>query len=367
MTVWTGQMIQVGGFTAIGDIDDTSTTNVSLSPPLTINDDNGTPNVLRWDDGDTANGVTIVDVAIWNGSNSIQVSGVTYNVTGGMMGIELATGEIYVSPDFSGGQNAGLLAALQGGGTVERVNFDGVDPEWSFASGENYTIACFASGTLIETEGSETAVEALRPGMRVMTRDQDLMPVLWVGSTQIDAATLQDQPKLRPVLIRRDALAPGVPRRDLWVSPQHRVLLSSDIARRMFGGAILVPAIKLTGFAGIDVDETVQTVRYHHIACASHALIGSNGAWTESFYPGHEAILGLDTLAKLELAFKLPSWAYGARPALARPCPIGPKRKSLIDRHLRNPHHWLCDDAPLPVAPIARPPPEDRQALRYRT
>ena len=70
----------------------------------------------------------------------------------------------------------------------------------------------------------------------------------------MDCVDLDFRPKLKPIVIRKDSLGPNFPTRDLTVSPQHRILVRSRIAKRMFDAQeLLVPANKLTGFDDIDV------------------------------------------------------------------------------------------------------------------
>ena len=65
-----------------------------------------------------------------------------------------------------------------------------------------------------------------------------------------------------------------MPSRDLVVSRQHRVLVDSPIAWRMFGQArIFVPAIKLVDLPGIHVDPPQADVLYY--PCCSTAMTSS--------------------------------------------------------------------------------------------
>ena len=68
--------------------------------------------------------------------------------------------------------NAKLLASLVG------VTPDQVD---SIAELQAIGIPCFTPGALIETEDGQVPVEDIRPGDMVMTIDNGLQPVRWVG------------------------------------------------------------------------------------------------------------------------------------------------------------------------------------------
>ncbi len=109
-------------------------------------------------------------------------------------------------------------------------------------------IPCFTPGTLILTDRGEVAVETLRPGDLVMTRDNGLQPIRWVGRKELDFAQLVALPALRPVRIAAGAMGLNTPARDLLVSPQHRVMIEGPWAEMLFGDAeVLVAATHLLG------------------------------------------------------------------------------------------------------------------------
>jgi hypothetical protein len=89
-------------------------------------------------------------------------------------------------------------------------------------------------------------------------------------------------------VIRADAIGPGHPSRDLVVSPQHRILVSSVIALRMFDcNDVLIPANKLLSLDGIDVvDNTAEGVTYFHFLFDAHEIVMAEGLASESFLFG---------------------------------------------------------------------------------
>lgn len=148
-------------------------------------------------------------------------------------------------------------------------------------------LICLAGGTLVDTQDGRRAVETLKPGDRVKTLDAGFQTLRWAGSRRIGAAELQANPELKPIQIRKDALGPGRPFRDLRVSPQHRVLLRDWRAQMLFGeDEVLAPAKALLNDSTILVDHRAEEVTYHHLLFASHQIIVTDGAETESFYPG---------------------------------------------------------------------------------
>ncbi|MEO0487089.1 MAG: Hint domain-containing protein [Pseudomonadota bacterium] len=201
-------------------------------------------------------------------------------------------------------------------------------------------ILCFAAGTLIETaDGRQAGVETLRVGDRIRTQTGGAQTLRWIGSHTITGAALMLRPKLSPIRIRAGALGPGYPNADLLVSRQHRVLIRSVIAQRMFGSAdVLVPAIRLTQLDQIDIATDVPEVTYVHLLFDDHHVIRSNGAWTESLFTGPEALKSVSPAAREEIATLFPQITDPAfRPVPARPIPArGKDIRRLVHRHRKN-------------------------------
>lgn len=109
---------------------------------------------------------------------------------------------------------------------------------------ENRKVVCFVKGTLIETCSGMVSVEDLQIGKLVRTADNGFQPLRWVGSTKISAVALQEEERLRPIRISAHLLGSSWPVRDLYVSPQHRVLIRSPVALRIFGSAEMFIAAK---------------------------------------------------------------------------------------------------------------------------
>ena len=196
-------------------------------------------------------------------------------------------------------------------------------------------IPCFCAGTMILTARGEVAVQDLRAGDLVVTRDNGLQPIRWIGSRALDRVDLALAPRLNPIRIRAGALGQGLPRQDLLVSPQHRVLVRSTIAKRMFGAAeVLVAARQLTAIEGIE-ELRVDTVEYFHILFDRHEIVLSNGAETESLYTGAEALKALGAAARDEIFALFPELRETPAPA-ARPFVPGAKARQMAERHQRN-------------------------------
>ncbi len=165
---------------------------------------------------------------------------------------------------------------------------------------------CVQRGTMIDTEHGPVAVEDLKPGARALTLDSGYQPVRWIGSRRLGAADLHLAPELRPIRLAAGSLGPGSPKRDLLVSPQHRVLVSGWKAELYFGQPeILVPAKSLVNDCDIRIAHDVEDVEYFHVLFDRHEIMVTNGAPTESFFPGDYVLdeLNPGILAELRAIF----------------------------------------------------------------
>ncbi|RJE86412.1 Hint domain-containing protein [Paracoccus onubensis] len=202
---------------------------------------------------------------------------------------------------------------------------------------DEHTVVCFVRGSLIETENGPVAVEHLSVGDRIITRDHGIQEIRWIGSTSLSSSVLEGNPSLRPVRIRAGALGENTPSSDLLVSPQHRVLVRSKIAQRMFGTMeVLVAAKQLCQLDGIDIAE-VSEVEYFHFLFDQHEVVYSNGAETESLYTGPQALKSVSIAAREEIFSLFPQLRDAETvPSAARELPSGRKARKLAMRHLQH-------------------------------
>ncbi|KRW94575.1 hemolysin [Paracoccus sp. MKU1] len=203
---------------------------------------------------------------------------------------------------------------------------------------DDEVFVCFVAGTLIETEGGFIPVEALKAGDLVVTRDNGLQPIRWIGSVRLNAARLQAQPKLRAIRIKAGVLGPNTPSSDLLVSPQHRVLVRSKIAMRMFGAMeVLVAAKQLLQIDGVDIAEDLAEIEYFHLLFERHEVVNSNGAASESLYTGAQALKSLGRAAREEILALFPQLRDADfRPEAARQLPSGRQSRKLAVRHAQH-------------------------------
>ncbi|MDJ0994771.1 MAG: Hint domain-containing protein [Dinoroseobacter sp.] len=203
---------------------------------------------------------------------------------------------------------------------------------------EEGPIPCLTKGTRISTPCGDCPIEDLSVGDVVLTAGGAAREIRWIGRRALNATDLARTEGLRPVRISQGALGDDLPTRDLLVSRQHRMLVRSKIAERMFGTPeVLVAAIKLTELPGIFVDPTVETVEYIHLLFDEHEVILAEDTPTESLLTGAEALRCLNAEARAEIEILFPELGQACqKPSPARPIPSGKHQKHLVARHAKN-------------------------------
>jgi Hint domain len=162
---------------------------------------------------------------------------------------------------------AGVQGASPVSGAFAATSFAGAAPTDTVV-----TVSCFAAGTRIATAHGPVLVEELRVGDRVVTADGRIEPVRWIGSRTIDCARHPNPDAVWPVRVAAGAFGSGRPGRDLFLSPDHAVLVDGS----------LVPVKLLVDDASIVQIERPK-VAYYHIELSCHELVLAEGLVVESY------------------------------------------------------------------------------------
>lgn len=171
-------------------------------------------------------------------------------------------------------------------------------------------VICFTPDTRLMTPDGARAIQSLRPGDLILTRDNGPQPVLWSGHRRMSGARLYAMPHLRPIRFRAGALGEDRPDADLLVSPQHRMLVKGASAQALFNTAeVLVAAEDLVNDVSIAVDHALREVTYVHILLERHNIVWANGLETESFHPSNTALDTIDPAQREGLLTLLPEVA----------------------------------------------------------
>lgn len=233
---------------------------------------------------------------------------------------------------------------LQGAGGL-RLENGGASVDAQLLSAENTNVVCFARGTRIATIKGQRRIETLSAGDLIWTVDGGYQPLRWVGSHPVAYVDGKLPKNQIPVRIAARELGLNTPSRDLIVSPNHRLLVSSRIILRVTGNeAVFIAAKHLVGLPGITqgtdlVDKAAAIFDYWHILFDQHHIVLAEGAASESLHTGKEALKSFDNAQIDAFTKMLPDVSAISdlyeRP-LARPELKGSEAKRLVQRHLKN-------------------------------
>jgi len=317
--------------------------------------------------------IGVEDDVFWNGSGDIDegddftIGGTVYNIDqiyepGSNLTMLTSTGTQTFPPGSESNLSVMMLEVSSGGTTrffvlpndsygdligIQSISFglvqdvSGSDASIDATNNNTLTVVCFASGTMIQlAKGRTRDVANLKPGDLVETADNGPKKIRWVGSTTLSEQDLKANEDLRAIRISKGSLGPNIPNSDLLVSPQHRILIRSQVAERMFGETEVLGAAKhLTAIEGIETASELQSVTYHHFLFDQHEIVFANGAAAESFYTGPQALFAIDQAARNEIFQLFPELSkMGAKPKHARQIIKGRKANRLAYRHAKNSH-----------------------------
>jgi len=243
------------------------------------------------------------------------------------------------------------LKADQADGTLDEAGGLQIQNGGSAVAGddfflENTAVVCFARGTRIMTPFGDIPIEELERGDMVKTLDNGMKPIRWIGHRKLSADDLAKAPAMRPILIKARSIGGGLPKTDLVVSPQHRVMIRSRIAKRMFGKEeVLIAAKHLLAIPGVSVIEECDGVEYWHFLFDQHEVVFAESMPAESLYTGKEALRTLSEESRKEIFTLFPELANLDHDKLGVDCPSpmgarifpkGPEARELAKRHVKN-------------------------------
>jgi hypothetical protein len=200
------------------------------------------------------------------------------------------TGETAVENLFEVGET--VIGTPSSGGAYIGQNDQGIFVDyatgtWFFSNNPNLagetlpinfiSATCFLQGAHVACEHGDVAAEDLNIGDRVRLADGSLAPIRWVGR-QTHFSLFADPLSALPVRIAAGALAEGVPGIDLYLSPDHAVLVGDVL---IHAGAL----VNGTTITRMTRRELPERFTYFHIELEAHAVVLAEGAPCESFVP----------------------------------------------------------------------------------
>lgn len=162
----------------------------------------------------------------------------------------------------------------------------------------------FSRGTLITTDHGACAIEDLRPGMMVETKERGLQEVVWIGSMMmVPHAPVADPAQLRMIRVSPDRFGLSRPAGDMMVGPGARLLHFPDVLRDdEVRGQTYTPFGEFTDGDTVYEVTPASSVEVFHLCLAQHATIYAQGMEVETFHPGYHL---QDTMGPNKLALFL--------------------------------------------------------------
>ena len=161
-------------------------------------------------------------------------------------------------------------AGTTGTRTIDWTVTDGVVTSATDTS--SVDVICFCSGTKLATPDGEVAVERLSAGDMVLTASGAVRPIIWVGTGR-QVATRGKRTAATPVIVKKNALGPNVPRADLHITKAHALYVDD----------VLIPVEFLINHRSIRWDDRALEVTLYHIELELHDVLVANGAPAESY------------------------------------------------------------------------------------
>ncbi len=239
------------------------------------------------DDGDGANHTVPANTILQPGEYYLAETGFSssLNDTGDEVILTDTQGNS-IAAIYNGGQDPNDLI-----GITEVDDFgsdqDGLSIQRLPDGGDNFSVAaatpgaineCFLTGTLLLTQQDEVAVETLEIGDLVQTAQGDLVTIKWIGHQTVNPKAPHHPFRSLPIQIKAGALGDNLPTRDLFVSPDHALLVDG----------LLINAGALENGVSILATQPEETFTYYHIELENHSLLIAEGTYAESYLPQNQ-------------------------------------------------------------------------------
>ncbi|QHM91061.1 Hint domain-containing protein [Acetobacter pasteurianus] len=136
---------------------------------------------------------------------------------------------------------------------------------------------CFLADSMIATPKGTVAVQDLHEGDEVLTYANGVASVStlsWAGMAHCTVnPALPDDMAGYPVRILANAIADGVPYKDMLLTAEHC----------LFFNGMFIPTRMLVNGSSIFYDKSITSYNYYHIETPDHAVIMADGMLTESY------------------------------------------------------------------------------------
>ena len=167
----------------------------------------------------------------------------------------------------------GLIPASYPNATIKGMSFRVIATPRTDGS----VTVCFLADSMIATPKGTVAVQDLHAGDEVLTYANGVASVgtlSWAGMAHCTVnPALPDDMAGYPVRVRANAIADGVPYKDMLLTAEHC----------LFFNGVFIPARMLVNGVSIFYDKSITSYSYYHIETLDHAIIMADGMLTESY------------------------------------------------------------------------------------
>ncbi|KAA8385788.1 hypothetical protein FOH24_11725 [Acetobacter tropicalis] len=138
---------------------------------------------------------------------------------------------------------------------------------------------CYLAGSMIRTPKGDVAIEDILVGDKIVAFDwrnnRDIIrPVVWVGKGRVTVnPTLPDDEAGWPVRVLKNAIADGVPYKDMLITSEHCLFFEDKF----------VPVRMLVNGVSLFYDKSFPVYDYYHVETDPHSVITADGMLTESY------------------------------------------------------------------------------------
>ena len=165
-------------------------------------------------------------------------------------------------------------------------------------------LPCLAAGSSIATDEGEQPIDWLRPGDKVLTRDNGYQPLLWVGQVALGRLC---PPSARPLTLQAHCFGPALPQRPLTLTRGHGLLLAAPELQLWFGDNEMfarADQVVRPGDTAAPEPHAGRQVLYHMLF-AEQEVVLAEGLWVETLRATPDYTALLPDSARRRLAGKL--------------------------------------------------------------
>ena len=213
----------------------------------------------------------------------IDFGGITNGAAAGTVSFDPSRDRLTVSGTSGGSVTVQFDPAVQYAAAAFQPSLDAGD------AGTTVTyVPCFAAGTRIDTPAGPVPVELLATGQMVNTAEDGSRPIVWLGHRRVDCRRHPSPWDVCPIRVMEGAFGAGLPRCDLYLSPDHAVFVAAPSPSTVLGDGedaapgALIPIRYLINGATI-VRHAVDDVIYWHVELDRHEVILAEGLPCESY------------------------------------------------------------------------------------